>query len=1251
MTSHKPENFVREELLSQINKYDFLSNVLIEDMGESFKRRGEIDLIVFSKKGILICEVKGAKEFKIENKRHKSGKDYQAWTYIQENGRSFTQNSSPYVQVTENAEAFRNWVINKNENFKKINFAKAVIFPFASFEDSHSGIADEMEITFHKGMKDFSSFFENAFLHEQNKTNIQEYSDLSEEMTNELIRTIYPKFNSKLEMEDVRETTIQSIKRHLYGPSWEDITDIKTLDQERQFTCGAIYPRNFFDNKTPTEDEENNDQEQLETSHNHSHQIKSDEIEEKENEYDAFATNFPSSFGISFLVSKNAKIALDFGFTEYIAEDGKKLPNKFKGKIDLESLSSCTIDGDSQFQNNCLKDTSVKITIKAVEHQDCCAIQIYMLNDSKESSNGSVYYQCGLKASLYEGDLLPAKKTMQHYESSNLFDEMESYGKGLNTSVEWSHEKKKIWSEFVPQYRIPRISPVNDNTTADLSLSCLANFSGKSDEEYLKNINCFINDYKKHLEKLKPNKNNQNNINNAKAFLSRLQESSFVLSENSEALKAFQMMNHAFHLNFLLKNASSMEGENLWIDEDQLILKDPENKPQWRAFQIAFCLAAIPEMVYPKQYADERKLVDLIWFPTGGGKTEAYNALLCFTILNRRINDPNNHGVNVLMRYTLRFLTVDQFNRLATLITSMNLLREKIYSNILGNELISLGVWVGRASSINKHDEAIKLIKQTTKPSKLRDKDPTFILDKCPVCKHNLFDDVKPGYESNKFRKNHTPFCNNDNCKVDEIPVYQAEECTLTKNPSAVIATVDSFAKLSWFEKKTESIFNQNLEGCDPPDLIIQDELHLIGGPLGSLVGLYDQLVRDFCSEKYPVKIVGSTATISNADNQVKNLYGNRDLQLVPPPEEKWGDSFFMKESKVFGEDRIYLGIMSTSLNGPETSIKNMAVCAHASTKNRKDVHRTNNYDDVIDPYWTILSYFNSVKELSYASAQISEIKNKLRSENRYDGEIPYLPEYTRYLTNSDEITGRKKQYELNKTRNDLQQKYNSKLDFQKALDIVLATNMISVGVDVDRLGIMIINGFPKSTSEYIQASSRVGRKHPGLVLMSYRSTKKRDLSHYENFIAMHQSIYKFVEPISVSPFSSGARQKGLIGLLTAYLQHKNPKDTPDQYSADDLSSASEWIANAVKNIYQDDEHLLACTKKDLEEIANKWLENAPKDWGKMVISPEDGPFLCAPYTGVKHKNYLFDQLTSLRNVGRELSVFNTVQDRRFNRN
>ena len=1266
MQSNYPERYVREELLPNIDHIDYLTNVRIEDMHHSRKRRGEIDLIIFTSEGILVCEIKGGHEVNIIKGRSASGKETEKWEYTVEkaNGKtwSFTKNESPFEQVTQNLESFREWIINKDNSFKNVLFARACIFPFFKFDGTKSGPLNEMEISFDASISkdDFNNFVQKCFELEKSKAanRSKTYVPLDQDSVNFICKTVHPKFGTKLDCSDVRQSYLETMKKHFYGPCWES-DETKTISNPRQFACGAIFPKNWMQNDDSGNEDPENEieiEDFIEDDHGvglnlEDHKIKkrSDPDDNFETEPDdAFSTNFPSSFGITFLLEANSKFILEYGFSEYKDSDSNPIERqqiKRRGKIHIDELNFSTksYDGESKETKSHLANTDVEIRIRRIDSSKNSSIQIFMLNKSKSAKSGPVYYQCGLKVKVKSGKLLPAPKLSEHFETASLYSDKDSFGKGLQTSVDWS--KDSIWSDFVPSFTIPRIGHSNEHTKANIKFSYLADFDKNTKDEYIKNLNGFIDDYVNHLESFNANNDDEkSNKEGALYFSKRLRNAVDVLEENDDALEAFKLMNHAFHLNFLLKNNQS--DENFWKDKENLIINEPDKSPEWRSFQIAFCLASIPEMVYPDEYSAERSIVDLIWFPTGGGKTEAYNALLSFTIFYRRLENPENSGVNVLMRYTLRFLTIDQFNRLAKLITCMDLLRENKQDS-LGSELISLGVWVGRNSSINKNANALKVIRRG--PKDMKNANPTFLLRNCPVCNHDLFDNKAPGYVEFKYKKNYRPFCPIEGCKVKEIPVYQSEESTLEVNPTAIIATVDSFAKLSWEDRKTDAIFNKNLEGVSPPELIIQDELHLIGGPLGTLVGLYDQLVMDFCSKENPVKVIGSTATITNAIKQVKNLYGNRDLCLCPPPEKRWGDSFFMKESSNPGEDRMYVGLMSTFLNAPETSSKIKAICLHATSRIRKDVYRQSDLSKVIDPYWTILSYFNSVKELSYASSQILELSTKAVYENRYDESIPGPPDnydFLRKSRNYDEITGRKTQTELNETRKRLRDEYDDSKEWQDALDLVLATNMISVGVDVPRLGLMIINGFPKLTSEYIQASSRVGRTYPGLIFTSYRSTKKRDLSHYENFKSIHQSIYKMVEPVSVSPFSSGARAKGFIGLLTARLLYNNYKVQPSDYSDDEIQKECDWIIDKVKKLYPNDQNTIQACINELVEIKNKWLNDKPKFWGGMMVATDKEKYLCAPYTGVDDPRLSFDMLTSLRNVGRELTVFKNSNKR-----
>lgn len=1264
MPAIKPEKFLREVLLKETQHIDHLSNIWIENMHGVNKRRGEIDHIIFTSRGILVCESKGAVRFEIKERESKSGNKYNQWVYYHENGRIFRQNFSPFDQVRANLESLRNWLISKDSSFKNVLFAQACIFPNLSFQKiDDNGLGNEKEITFDSASSDFQEFIDQCFNAEQKKQvyNSKNLRTLTPEDVKKICEYIYPKYRSTdYTTESVRDEYIDTIKRHFYGPDWlskerKDLLGIKkpTL----QFACGSIFPKNFIASLDSSETQESIEEDkELEIKGGNevsgfksgNKNLYGEDSDEPYDELDAFSTNYPSSFGITFQVSDGSKLILRYGFSEYIKNNDNEtnfedyhIHKKTNGSIEIESLNfnSKIFDKNSLETKDSLKNTDISIQIKVSKIHENIGIQVFMVNNSSEGNNGPCYFQCGLKASIIEGCLIPNKNLSQKFETANLYKDNNSYGKGLKTSIGWDERKNEIWSDFVPTYTVPRLSHSSTHTKADLRFTSLANFIEKSKDEYLNNLRTFVSDYKKYLNGINcETGDDKKNIDQAMQFCSRLEQGIEVLDIDENALHAFQLMNHAFHLTFQKNNLSKDS-----VDESLNI--NPESEASWRSFQIAFVLAIIPETVYPDHYEDLRKTVDLIWFPTGGGKTEAYNALLSFTIFYRRISNPANAGVNVLMRYTLRFLTIDQFNRLATLITSMNLLRER-NEQLLGKELISLGVWVGQASSINKIAEAERIIEnQSSNP--LANQNPTFLLSECPICNWNLFDATKSGYISRKFKGSHTPYCPNNDCIVDQIPVYQAEESTLQRSPTAIIATVDSFAKLSWHERKTNNIFNKDLEGVDPPELIIQDELHLIEGPLGSLVGLYDQLVRNFCSSEKPVKIVGSTATISNAKYQVKHLYGNRDLALIPPPEKKWGNSFFMQESKKSGEDRIYVGLMSTSLSAPLTSQKIIAICLNASTIFRRD-HAENESQlaNCIDPYWTILSYFNSTKELSYAAAQVLEIKSWNKRENKYLGLFDF-DHLTRYVppNRCTEITGRQEQSELNKVRNKLKTKLNWSNTHEdrdnQPLDIVLATNMISVGVDVPRLGLMIINGFPKSTAEYIQASSRIGREHPGIVLMSYRGSKKRDLSHYENFKNMHQSIYKTVEPISVSPFSSGARSKGLIGLISAYLQFHNPKEDPSRYIRSELEEAADWVLNEAKKLHSHDSKLIASCRLDLNDLIELWLKSKPTKWGKMYISNEEEKVLCAPFTGVKNDKFVFNQLTSLRSVGRELTVSN----------
>jgi hypothetical protein len=550
----------------------------------------------------------------------------------------------------------------------------------------------------------------------------------------------------------------------------------------------------------------------------------------------------------------------------------------------------------------------------------------------------------------------------------------------------------------------------------------------------------------------------------------------------------------------------------------------------WRPFQLAFFLLVIPGLVNPE--ADDRSCMDLLWFPTGGGKTEAYLALTAFQIFYRRLTHEDrrsNGGVEVLMRYTLRLLTVQQFQRAAALIVACELLRQT--DERLGAARITLGLYVGGDATPNRM-EAARLALQAERLGNPPKSTPRQLL-RCPVCGSDL---QSTNYHAHESAPQIDIVCVSESCEVKgaPLPVLTVDDVIYAAPPSLLIGTVDKFAQLPR-NNDLRSLFG--IDSSLRPGLIIQDELHLISGPLGSVAGLYETVIDLLCSKDGArPKVIGSTATIGRAERQVRALFDRSVLQF-PPPGFDAADSFFAVRDN--NEDRTYIGLPSAG-RSPKFALQALVATLLQSAGTLHDSGIAP--EDAIDPYWTCVTYFNSLRELGGAwvlmqddvPRQMQFLASRLSARRR---ELEMEPE---------ELSSRVASRDLPKVLHGLEVKLDSGSVYEAPKDTVLASNMISVGVDVPRLGLMVVNGQPKSTAEYIQASSRIGRGMPGLVVTLYNVGRPRDLSHFEHFCSYHAALYRNVEASSVTPWAPRARDKALHAVVIAAIRHLVPSMSAD---------------------------------------------------------------------------------------------------------
>ncbi len=744
---------------------------------------------------------------------------------------------------------------------------------------------------------------------------------------------------------------------------------------------------------------------------------------------------------------------------------------------------------------------------------------------------------------------------------------------------------------------------------------------------------------------------------------SRITDGIELLCNDPVSMQAFAWMNEAMlqqqlhydlvanHRRRWVVKSGVMNFDSTYHEPD--ISNPPKGKGSWRPFQLAFILMNLASI--GDRRSPDRSVVDLIWFPTGGGKTEAYLGLAAFTIFVRRLSDPNDAGTTILMRYTLRLLTTQQFQRAASLICASEIIRER-YSDRIGETPISIGLWVGGDVTPNKHSNADPPGAVQAHNKLLTDGKPNpFVILTCPWCGAEMGPVTinrgafrTPGYRMHQSRILFR--CEDRDCHFSGrqgLPMHVVDEAIYEERPTLIIGTVDKFAMLPWNADARRLFGLDDETPVSPPDLIIQDELHLISGALGSMVGIYETTIDALCShrsgeEEFPAKIVASTATICQAPQQIRSLYA-REAFLFPPQGLLAGDSFFAKETDKDEEGkpvpgRFYVGVFGSALSSHVTAqirvisaLLQAVKCIPVSSQS------------TLDPYWTLMAYFNSLRELGHAAtlirADIREYLNAMwdRLNIRKPAAGSSDPDRRRFINRDLELTSRIQSSEITDV---LQQLFNSYPGTPDCwpVDICLATNMIQVGLDVSRLGLMTVTGQPKTSSEYIQATSRVGRdkRGPGLVVNIYNTSKPRDRSHYEHFRSYHQSIYRWVEPTSVTPFAVPVRERALFSqliTLSRYWGNKNIRSTPKPPPQDELFQK---IRNVIiGRIQKVDEGEIIMADDMLSELMDSWKRIQPSLYGKFGPPPEETPLIYPSGTEPRTawSNRSKPAPTSMRNV------------------
>jgi Helicase conserved C-terminal domain len=783
---------------------------------------------------------------------------------------------------------------------------------------------------------------------------------------------------------------------------------------------------------------------------------------------------------------------------------------------------------------------------------------------------------------------------------SLLYRESSTWGIGHGCAAGWDAEPDQVpdllYADAMPAVQTPSITPdINDSNGNAIRLSMreLAALPDDGQTAAWQPLTKVAEEYRRWIVARREDARNlstvletvaDRHLDAATFCLRRINRGIEILRNNERARKAFRLAN----LSMLLQQIATKQLDKRTLQWDQAagavvptgsydspwsIFKRGAERIDlgfWRAFQIAFLLMSIDGVI--NEESADREIVDLIWFPTGGGKTEAYLAVMAFYMFHQRLRIeegprvPARDGTNVLMRYTLRMLTTQQFQRAASLICAMEFLRRNADEHriaVIGGARFSLGLWIGSSASPNTVEQARTEVASFRSG---RTSGNPLVLTECPWCRAEIgrYDGSKPrNIPQSRWNAlctrgiNDNPsegpllLCPDGECVFgaeqwqDWLPIEVIDERIYGNPPSLVIATADKFAIIA-YRPAAGALFGRQVVAGNfvqthiPPGIIVQDELHLISGPLGTIYGLYEGIFERLCSRLLngkwiKPKLIASTATIRGASEQVMALYARPQTQLFPSPGLLMSDSFFGRYAR--GQDgrlrpgRLYLGIHANNYGSVLTTQVRVFSSALFRPHSLPPESR--------DPWWSLLVFYNSIRELGGAKTLFdSDIRSRLKfvfnRENFTQGD-------RRTLKIVEELTSRLSQAEIVEMMDRMSTAYEP--GDNKAFDACLASNIIEVGVDIDRLSLMGVVGQPKTTAQYIQVTGRVGRRwweRPGLILTIYNPSKSRDRSHFEQFHSYHRRLYERVEPTSATPFAISAIKRALPGALLVWARQQS---------------------------------------------------------------------------------------------------------------
>jgi hypothetical protein len=980
---------------------------------------------------------------------------------------------------------------------------------------------------------------------------------------------------------ELREDLVCALERDLVGPRAGDEERFDD-DPVSTYICGALYPRTAGTLPPEDQDEPSDD---------------GDEATYADPPVSLANTRYPSSMGLTFAVDSSITTSIEVNVAAARYEEA---PNDGGGRWRRvpQSMPPVFVDvtTPATVEEKIAPGLGLFRRVRPADETGAVAVTLALVNRldaPRLKKDAFTWFQCSLDVSSPvpdafverdPGDVPVDDADLRSYRL--IYRDARSFAVGHGTSVAWEPRDgaraSRVRTSAVPTWELLLADSNRAIPTDRLTMRGLAR---DPRGDVVAGLNDLADRYEQWIEALSREAKELpprlvdtagDHLVACREALERIRSGITLLETDDQAWRAFRLANTAM----LRQRARSS-----WIAEG----RPPEGPIEddghvWRPFQIAFILLNLDGIADPAHR--DRGFADLLWFPTGGGKTEAYLGLIAFTIVLRRLRGGDDAaGVTVIMRYTLRLLTIQQFERAASLITALEHIRRG--ETDLGRTTISIGLWVGKDGTPATLKDARAVLDKLRVGVTVEKGNPVQIRA-CPWCGTKL---DHRAYWIADDRPRLVISCRDKTCDFSKgLPVHVVDDDIYRERPSLVIATADKFATLPWV-KGAHTLFGIGASPL-PPELVVQDELHLISGPLGTLAGLYEAAIDLLCTRAgVRPKVIASTATIRRAHRQTEALF-DREMRQFPPPGLNADNSFFAVTAPPDRKpSRLYVGALASG-----TSHSTLMIRAYAAIM--QAVWESSAPDEVRDPYWTLVGYFNSLRVLGGARIQIlDDVRERLRVVTS-DGHEP------RPIPNAIELTSREPSSAipghleaLDRTRPD-----------DETLDYVLATNMISVGVDIDRLGLMVVMGQPQGTAEYIQATSRVGRQFPGLVLTLFNAGRSRDRSHYESFPTYHSGLYRQVESTSVTPFSPRARDRALHALLVTLARTLIP-DMRDNDGARRIADHVDELRSFADNIAARAERVDGAgtiVRDEFERVIAQWLARADEAPALVYTNPRD---------------------------------------------